>query len=85
MQALDLTGPWEVLHTASMHARECYELVTGATCMQVRTSSGVPVSVDRELSRIRAVDTLIVVGGVGTRDAVADRALLDGIPAPSAG
>jgi transcriptional regulator GlxA family with amidase domain len=79
MQSLDLTGPWEVLHTASMQARDRYELVTGATRAQVRTSSGVPVSVDRELTRIRAVDTLIVVGGVGTRDAVADRALLDGI------
>lgn len=79
MQALDLTGPWEVLHTASMYANERYELVTAATRTQVRTSSGVPVSVDRELSRVRSLDTLIVVGGVGTREARADRALLDGI------
>ncbi|HWG08419.1 MAG TPA: GlxA family transcriptional regulator [Solirubrobacteraceae bacterium] len=52
----------------------------------VRTSSGLTLVPDGSFERApRRIDTLIVPGGDGTREAVADRALLDWIAQASAG
>lgn len=74
-QVLDITGPSEVFSIAERLAPGSYaaELVsTGGG--EVRTSGGLRLHADRALSRCRGpIDTLIVSGGVGVRDALADR------------
>lgn len=81
LQSLDLSGPWEAFAAADRAARErsgqTYELLTasieGGT---VRASSGLEIGVDRCCAEIDRLDTLIVVGGFGTRAALADPALI---------
>lgn len=81
-QSLDLFGPLECFVgandlRAAAGGPPAYEVllasVAGEGC---RTSSGVPVGVDRALPRVRGLDTLLVVGGAGTPRAAKDPALL---------
>jgi len=79
LQGLDLIGPLEVFADANDEAgREVYRLtVAGSEVGEVRTSSGVGITVDAALATIRRpIDTLLVVGGDGTPDALRDRDLL---------
>jgi transcriptional regulator GlxA family with amidase domain len=82
VQALDITGPWEVFHTAGLIAGRVPDLqcltVDGR---DVRSSSGLPFSADGSVADIDAgsIDTLIVAGGAGSRDAAHDPALIDAI------
>lgn len=79
LQGLDLIGPLEVFADANDEAgREVYRLtVAGSEVGEVRTSSGVGITVDAALATIRRpIDTLLVVGGDGTPEALGDRALL---------
>jgi transcriptional regulator GlxA family with amidase domain len=82
IQSLDAVGPIEVFSTANRElGRTAYatELVatSGST---IRASSGLTFGVDRRLSAVRGdIDTLVVVGGDGTVEAVQDRALLRGV------
>ncbi len=77
IQALDLTGPWEVMHSAGLRGDCPYELLSASLDGdRVSTSSGLSLSVDRATSAIEELDTLIIVGGAGTRDAVADQRLI---------
>jgi transcriptional regulator GlxA family with amidase domain len=77
-QLLDLAGPVEVLRTATLvGANPGYETVIATpTGEPVRTESGVSVGGDASLATLRRsgrpIDTLLVVGGVGVRDTVAD-------------
>jgi transcriptional regulator GlxA family with amidase domain len=80
LEALDLTGPWEVLHTAGLIAGRPPELV----CLtsdggDVRSSSGLMFRADGTIDDAGDVDTLIVVGGVGVQQAREDVRLVDGI------
>lgn len=75
VQSLDVTGPSEVFSQAergSEHGEYAVELVSpdgGA----LRASSGVQLLADRPLQQCRgAIDTLVVAGGAGVRDAARD-------------
>jgi transcriptional regulator GlxA family with amidase domain len=92
LQLLDLAGPVEVLRTATrLGAAPPYETVTATPHGQaVRSESGVRLGADRSLADIARTarsgtgerfDTLVVVGGLGTRDAVGDAAFVDDVRA----
>ena len=78
LQLLDLAGPVEVLRTATYVGRDpSYRTVIATPGgRDVRSDSGVRIGADvslGELARSRQpVDTLTVVGGAGTLDAIAD-------------
>jgi transcriptional regulator GlxA family with amidase domain len=78
VQSLDVTGPLEVFHTASLIAGGGYDVrvatVDGAT---VAASSGLRLAGDLALADVGAIDTLIVAGGDGTRPHRADPRLVD--------
>jgi transcriptional regulator GlxA family with amidase domain len=82
LQSLDAVGPMEVFSTANRElGRETYRIEVVATGgPTVRATSGLGIGVDHRLRDVRGdVDTLVVVGGEGTTDAMGDRALVDGI------
>ena len=74
-QSLDLTGPVEVLRSASLlGARPPYRIRIAAPRGEpVRSESGITVEADVSLATIAGssarIDTLVVVGGDGTRPA----------------
>ena len=84
-QHLDVAGPMEVFARSSRWirdnvagARDVYEVALVASSRGlVRTSSGIELNAVSSFDQLREVDTLLVAGGVGCRDAVADKALLD--------
>lgn len=79
LEALDLFGPWEVFATARQLVEgPTYDLVlTSVDGGPVRTASGLAIADTVDLGRLRGpVDTIVVVGGDGTRQAVADPVLL---------
>ncbi|MGH9138892.1 MAG: GlxA family transcriptional regulator [Acidimicrobiales bacterium] len=89
LQLLDLAGPIEVFRTASLAggAPGYRTVVATPTGDRVRSESGVEIGADmslRALRRRRAeIDTLIVVGGIGTRDLATDEVHLRDIAALS--
>lgn len=86
-QLLDLAGPVEVLRTATLlGASPGYRLVVASpTGMPATSESGVQVACDASLTRMRrnrtAVDTLIVVGGLGAQAVAADERAVRGVAA----
>jgi transcriptional regulator GlxA family with amidase domain len=77
VQALDVTGPAEVLSLAERTHPGAYrtEIVT-ATGAAFKTSSGLHLTPDSALDACRGgIDTLLVAGGRGVRGALADEAL----------
>jgi transcriptional regulator GlxA family with amidase domain len=78
LQLLDLAGPVEVLRSANdLGAEPSYRTVVATPDgADVRSDSGVRIGADVSLGELarsrRRVDTLTVVGGPGTRAAVAD-------------
>jgi transcriptional regulator GlxA family with amidase domain len=71
--ALDLVGPHEVLATAGQYVVD----VAAMTAGPVPTTRGPTIVADRALSSLRgAIDTLIVVGGEGSRLAAHDSDLV---------
>ncbi|WP_106399871.1 GlxA family transcriptional regulator [Actinocorallia populi] len=73
-QSLDLTGPLEVFSLAGGYEVETVGMGGGV----VRAHSGLGFAPDRAAQECAGpIDTLVVVGGEGTRQAVADTALLD--------
>ncbi|MBA2523322.1 MAG: GlxA family transcriptional regulator, partial [Solirubrobacterales bacterium] len=80
VQGLDVTGPWEVLHTAGLIAgRPAGLRLVSADGEGVRTESGLELAVDGAIDSVEAIDTLLVAGGLGTRQVVADERLIAGI------
>jgi transcriptional regulator GlxA family with amidase domain len=73
VQSLDVTGPLEVVAGANTYLRASgrrprYAIRTaGLTAAPVTTSSGLTLVPDTDLDALRAVDTLVVPGGEGTR------------------
>jgi transcriptional regulator GlxA family with amidase domain len=82
LQLLDLAGPVEVLRTATrLGATPPYRIaIATPDGRPVRSESGVAVAADvslAELARSRdRVDTVVVVGGEGSRSVVGDRRFL---------
>lgn len=78
VQALDVTGPLEVFSMATRLGMEHYDarIVAGGG-EPVTTSSGLELRPHRGLTLNRGdVDTLLVPGGQGTREAIRDPALI---------
>ena len=87
VQSLDVTGPLEVftgareLIEATGRDDRGYEIrIVSRDGAPLRTSSGLTVTPDACLADAPAqIDTLLVAGGVGCREAAHDRALIDWI------
>jgi transcriptional regulator GlxA family with amidase domain len=81
MQLLDLVGPLEVFAMANRQVADTYrvEVVSGPGGT-VKSSSGLEVG-SSPLPRRGAIDTLMVVGGLGTADAVRDDDLINWVRA----
>jgi transcriptional regulator GlxA family with amidase domain len=84
-EPLDLTGPFSVFTGTDRWLREvqgrethAYTVeVVGAEVGPLRAAGGLGILVDRSFHTIRGeIDTLLVVGGPGTRSAVQDQELL---------
>jgi transcriptional regulator GlxA family with amidase domain len=79
LQGLDLVGPAEVFAGVAREVgRPAYRIVIAAAAPgAVETSSGIGIVADTALADVRGpVDTLMVVGGDGTVQAVADEELV---------
>ena len=87
LQSLDLTGPVEVFHAADHHGGGgVYDRqIATPHGRAVRTTSGLGISGDVDLASVAAdatpIDTLLVVGGQGTRALRHDQAFLDQVRA----
>lgn len=83
-QVLDVTGPVEALEKANI-TLGCNDYSISVVSSQIgrlRTSGAVNLYVDRDYASITddelaSLDTLIIAGGNGVRDAINNRALLD--------
>jgi transcriptional regulator GlxA family with amidase domain len=90
IQLLDLAGPLEVFHAATALAGPAAYRTVIATPggRRIRTSSGIEIGADAALEDLAArtdpVDTLLVVGGWGTREAARDQELLGHVRALAA-
>jgi transcriptional regulator GlxA family with amidase domain len=82
VQLLDVAGPLQVLATANDLARAAgcpqpyvpHVIASGTSV--VTTSAGLTLAADGPVSRCRPPDTVIVAGGPGVRDLMADQHLL---------
>src|SRR5690606_6165983 len=82
LQVLDLTGPHDVLARANLIAgAPLYRSTVAArTAGPVTASSGLTIVAEEALADIdRDIDTLMVVGGHGTPEALGDRTLVDDV------
>lgn len=82
LQVLDLTGPHDVLARANLIAgAPVYRSTVAArTAGPVTASSGLTIVAEEALADIdRDIDTLMVVGGHGTPEALGDRTLVDDV------
>lgn len=77
-QTLDFTGPLEVFHTAERLGRGRYTVeLVAPDGHPFATSSGLAVTPDRSTAACRGpIDTLLVSGGTGVREAASDTALV---------
>lgn len=84
-QILDATGPMAAFEIAAHYAPGAYRVRVAAAEAGLIPSSahGVPIPAET-LARIRAIDTLIIAGGYGTRAAMNDAALLKAVKAAAA-
>lgn len=78
VQALDVTGPAEVFSIATRLGAHEYEIeIAAGNGSPIRTSSGLELTPHRALAGVRGrLDTLILPGGEGTRQALDDAALI---------
>ena len=85
-QIIDITGPLEVFGRAARMLTEergwrvpAYTVEIAATkAGALRTSSGIRLIADRGIAQVRGpFDTIFVSGGIGTTEAIRDRALIE--------
>jgi transcriptional regulator GlxA family with amidase domain len=82
VQTLDATGPAEVFRAAGLLRPPGYEITVAAEEIEPLVTSTVSFVPDARLDDVGGpIDTLIVAGGQGTRDAVDDSRLVDWIAA----
>jgi transcriptional regulator GlxA family with amidase domain len=80
VEALDVTGPWEVLHTAGAFAGAPPELLClTADGGDVRSSSGLVYRADAAIADVTDLDTLIVAGGIGVAAALEVDRVVEGV------
>jgi transcriptional regulator GlxA family with amidase domain len=83
-QSLDLTGPVEVFHTATLllGGHGGYRIRTLAPTPTVESSSGLRFTVDTTIGTDdRPIDTLVVAGGLGVHRAVTTQGFVDEVDA----
>jgi len=84
-QLLDLAGPSDVLRAATLLGSEppYRTIVVTPGGSRVRAENGIEIGPDMSVADLCAsdepIDTVVVVGGVGARYAVADESLLEGL------
>ena len=78
VEALDAVGPHQVLSCANeVLGHRVYDLELAAMEVPtVRASSGLRLGVDIAMAEVGALDTLMVAGGLGLREAVNDPAMV---------
>ena len=77
VQPIDVIGPAEVFHTAAQLDPPGYSVELVATEAGPVRSSTVGLTVDRTIAGCRGpIDTLVVAGGTGVRDAIQDERLV---------
>jgi transcriptional regulator GlxA family with amidase domain len=77
VQMLDVTGPMEVFSIATRQGHASYELsVVARDEAPLPASSGLRLLPDGGLRNVRDLDTLLIPGGQGTREALKDEALI---------
>ena len=85
-QIIDITGPLEVFGRAARMLTDergwrvpAYTVEIAATrAGAFATSSGIRLIADRSIAQVRgSIDTILVAGGIGTTDAIRDRALIE--------
>ncbi len=77
VQPIDVIGPAEVFHTAAQLDPPGYSVELVATEAEPVRSSTVGLTVDRTIAGCRGpIDTLVVAGGTGVRDATQDERLV---------
>ena len=81
VEALDVTGPWEVFNTAGLIAGRRPELLLLTPGGQrVRTSAGLEIGSDGDLAGYDGeVGTLVVPGGLGVREAIRDAGVIGAV------
>jgi len=85
VQNLDLTGPFEIFSGASRSltvkgSSEAYDLrICTVDGKPFRTSSGLQIVPDVAIGDVKAIDTLVVPGGMGVYRACGDATLVDWI------
>lgn len=86
-QILDIAGPLEVFARTARWLREHHHLSTDAYEIELvapakgwlETSGGLGLFATRTYSQMRSADTLLISGGIGYKEAMQDRKLLDWI------
>jgi transcriptional regulator GlxA family with amidase domain len=78
VQSLDVTGPTEVFNTAGLIAGDRYRIeLVAPEAAPIRTNSGLTLVPERAAAAVRGpVDTLLVAGGSGVRQACEDEHLV---------
>lgn len=77
VQMLDVTGPMEVFSIATRLGHASYEQsVVARNEAPLPASSGLRLVPDSGLKNVKEVDTLVIPGGEGTRQALQDEALI---------
>ena len=81
MELLDFAGPYEVFSvTAELHDNQFFRVFSiGETDHSIRTVNGLRITPDYGFSDHPAIDLLIIPGGVGTKMALQNAAVLDWI------
>ena len=78
VQSLDVTGPMEVFSIAGRVAGDAYRVeVVAASPEPLKTNSGLALVPDRAITGVRGpIDTLVIAGGSGVRQAAEDDRLV---------
>src|SRR5436190_8650145 len=81
VQALDVIGPLEVFNGADQLAHTAgYDVSIASRTRGIETSAGTRLQANATLAECEGpIDTLLVAGGAGTRDAANDRRLISWI------
>jgi len=78
-EELDFAGPWEVLTMAAMIVPGDRVVTIAETAAPVRCAKGLRVLPDHVLTDAPALDVLLVPGGVGTEQVIANAPLVEWI------
>jgi putative intracellular protease/amidase len=76
-EELDFAGPWEVFKVAALGRDEDRVVTIAEQGRPVRCANGLTVIPDHRFEDAPPLDVVLVPGGVGTRQEVENRVLID--------